>query len=59
MLAITGWILTSVRDAKKIALDLKCRVNGHDVRIAVIENEYEHINKSLVEIKALLQGRAV
>jgi hypothetical protein len=56
-LAIIGWVITVVRDIKKTAVDLKQCVAEHDVRIAVIEKEYEYINKALSEIKELVKIR--
>lgn len=56
IIAVVGWIITMVRDIKRTAVELKECVGNHSVRLSILENEFQHIDKLLAEIKALIKN---
>ena len=57
VIAVVGWIITMVRDIKRTAVELKECVGNHSVRLSVLETEFQHIDKLLLEIRMLVSRR--
>lgn len=63
VLAIVGWTTTAnlairignLEEIKKDAAEIKVSQQANNVRISVLENKYDTIQATLVEIKVILQ----
>lgn len=56
VLAIVGWTTTANLSSRMgIMEDIKAQCTANNVRIAVLENRYDTIQATLVEIKMILQ----